>query len=227
MLLGVGEERLVVRDVANKLYPEEFNPGGKAKAVSLRTRGWKKWMLYFLVLILFIIITMHIYYYNKFTRLLFDVSASDANIASLLQMRRNICINLTTAVLDYAKHEREIFRHVTEMRARLVTGVDLEEGIPKEKELKDLERVLSKILAIAEQYPDLKLSQNFQHLMKALVNSETGIAEKRIDYNNSANVYTTAINQFPGSVFARLWGFESRPFFIAEKDATTFRKIDY
>jgi len=217
----------VVRDVANKLYPEEFNPGSKAKAVSLRTRGRKKWMLYFLVLILTIIISMHIYYYNKFISLVFDVSASESNIGTLLQMRRNICINLTAAVLDYAKHEREIFRHVSEIRARLVTGVDIKEGMPKEKELKDLEKVLSKILAIAEQYPDLKLSQNFQHLMTALVNSETRIAEKRIDYNNSANTYTTAINQFPGSVFARLWGFESRPFFTVEEDAKKFKKIDY
>lgn len=217
----------MVREVASKLYPEEFNPRSKAKAINLRTRGRKKWMLYILVLILTIIITMHIYYYNKFISLLFDVSASDSNIGTLLQMRRNICINLTTAVLNYARHEREIFRHVTEMRARLVKGVDLKEGMPKEKELKDLEKVLSKILAIAEQYPDLKLNQNFQHLMTALVNSETRIAEKRIDYNNRANAYTTAINKFPGCIFARLWGFESKPFFMAEKDATRFRKIDY
>lgn len=217
----------MVREVANKLYPGEFHKKTNAKTVSLEKRRRRRWISYILIVVLVAIVVMHIYYYNKFISLQYDVETSDSNIGTLLQMRRNICINLTTTVLDYSKHEKEIFKHVTEIRAQLVRGREIKEEMPKEKALIDLEKVLSKILAIAEQYPDLKLSQNFQQFMTALVNSETKIAEKRIDYNNSVNTYTTAINQFPGSVFARLWGFETKPFFVAEKDATKFKKIDY
>lgn len=91
----------------------------------------------------------------------------------------------------------------------------------------DLLNSLSRIVATAEQYPDLKLSGNFASFMTALIEIEKDIAGERIKFNDKINIYTTAMSKFPVNLFSMLFGFESVPYFEASDEAKRFRKIPY
>jgi LemA protein len=86
---------------------------------------------------------------------------------------------------------------------------------------------LDRLLAVAEQYPDLKLSSNFQSLMTALIDVEKDLAVERIRYNDAANFYTTILYKFPTNFYAWVFGFEDLPYFEATHEAKRFKPIDY
>jgi LemA protein len=86
---------------------------------------------------------------------------------------------------------------------------------------------LDRLLAVAEQYPDLKLSSNFDRLMKALIEVEKDLAVERIRYNDMANIYSTNLAKFPINVYAWIFGFETQPYFEATEEAQSFKPIDY
>ncbi len=86
---------------------------------------------------------------------------------------------------------------------------------------------LSRLLAVAEQYPDLKLSATFEKLMSALIDVEKDLATERIQYNETVNIYTTNIVRFPVNFFARLFGFEQLDYFEATEAAQKLVPIDY
>jgi len=83
------------------------------------------------------------------------------------------------------------------------------------------------MLAVAEQYPDLKLSDNFNTLMAALVEVEKDLADERIKFNDAVNIYTTNLIRFPLNAYAWIFGFKSRPYFEATADASRFNPIVY
>jgi LemA protein len=86
---------------------------------------------------------------------------------------------------------------------------------------------LSKLMALAEQYPDLKLSSNFQSLMAALIEVEKDLATERIKLNDMVNTYTTNVAKFPCNMFAVLYGFPRSPYFEATEEAKAFKLITY
>lgn len=86
---------------------------------------------------------------------------------------------------------------------------------------------LGQLLAVAEQYPQLKLSQNFDSLMAALVDVEKDLAMERIKYNESANTYSTTYITFPANVYAWIFRFEIQPYFEATDEAKQFKPIEY
>lgn len=177
-------------------------------------------------------------YYNSFVSMQYDVEEAAAQVDTQLQRRRNIILNLSVMVMDYAKHEKEIFGHAADTRKDMVRPRSVSppgEGTSPKQEGKtqapgatgDLEALLSKIFAIAERYPDLRLSENFQRYMDALVDAETKIAKQRMTYNERANDMSTAVGKFPGFVFAKIYGFESPSFFEPEDEAREPPKVAY
>ncbi|MBW2277154.1 MAG: LemA family protein, partial [Deltaproteobacteria bacterium] len=86
---------------------------------------------------------------------------------------------------------------------------------------------LSGVLALAEQYPDLKLSDNFRRFMDALVETEKALCDERMTYSEVVNSYTTKLKTFPGNLFAKIYGFELIPYFEADHDAQRFKPVDY
>jgi LemA protein len=213
------------------------------------------------LLVLLVLITtkaiLLLFYYNTFLSLQYDVEESTAQIDTQLQRRKNIILNLSLMVRDYATHEKEIFKHTTETRKQMlnpvsgaslkmaaspqgsgspasqapagqdasrsmlqITAADLAGKISKQDVTAfDLESLLSKVFAVAERYPDLRLSENFQNFMDALVEAESKIAEQRMIYNQRANDMSTALGKFPGLIFAKIYGFEAPPFFESEPEA--------
>ncbi len=181
-----------------------------------------------------------IYYYNVFINLQYNLEANLAQIDTQLQKRKNLIINLGTTIVEYSKHEREIFNHVAELRT-MFSGNNsnaILENIRNQLETNDplsaklsgdlvqWENALSRLMAIAEQYPDLKLSENFRTFMDAILGFEGIIAELRMTYNNSVNEYSTVKDQIPGCVYAFMFRFKDYPYFQVDEDARDFIPIN-
>jgi len=202
--------------------------------------NWKRFLLIQLLLLVLVKAGLFLFYYNSLLSLQYDVEEAQARVDTQLQRRKNIIMNLNIMVMDYAEHERDIFTHTSEIRKEMLAsapeappmeGRDAENPNPGEgaqplKGIGDLEAMLSKVFAIAERYPDLRLSENFQHFMDALVDAENKIAEERMLYNKRANEMSTKVGKFPGFIFARLYGFESPPFFEPEDEARNPPKVN-
>jgi LemA protein len=179
------------------------------------------------------------YYYNTFINLQYNIEENIAQIDTQLQKRKNLIINLGTTVVEYSKHEREIFTHLAELRA-LISGGNTE-GVLNDirnrldnndpmsakpgVDLAKWESVLSNLMAVAEQYPDLKLSENFRTFMDAILEFEGTIAELRMTYNQSINDYSTTRDQFPGVIFATIFRCKDYPYFQVDEETRGFVSI--
>ena len=202
-----------------------------------------------LMAILFaVIVAGSIYYFNLLVTTEQDVLAAMGKVDALQQRRNDISINLSKATLDYSKHERSVFTAVVGLRSVLSKNAV---NNPKlDASLKKLEQTLQaggadlqlpaagitgagalaardRLLAVAEQYPDLKLSANFQNLMNALIEVEKDLATERIRYNDSANLYTTILCKFPTNFYGWVFDFKPLPYFVATSEAKRFKPIDY
>lgn len=233
----LGRRRAPVREKREQML-ELYRVRGR-----LLTRG--RIMLIGCLAFLLLAFAISVYYYNKLTRYEQDVFREKAKIDSLLQRRRNISINLARTVRDYAVHEQGIFRHVSDVRAAS-QGANghkpaeetasksrddgwLEELLPLLNGSGDIpvEARIKGLLAIAERYPDLKLSDNFRHFMQALVDTEKELSDGRMHYSDVVNRYTTQMKTFPGNMFARIYGFDILPYYEADGEAKRFRPVDY
>lgn len=131
-----------------------------------------------------------------------------------LKRRRDLIPNLVTTVQGYAAHERQTLDSVTEARV-VAEAAAVAEPPQAVKAENMLTRALGGLFAVAEQYPDLKASQNFIQLQQELANIETNIAGSRSIYNGNARNYNDKIQSFPALLIAGSLGFRERPYFEA------------
>jgi len=149
-----------------------------------------------IVVVIFIFVL--VYYYNRIRVLWNRIEEAWAQIDVQLKKRFDLVPNLVETVKGYAEHEREIFEKVTEARERMVSG-SREERMEASNELTGALRTL---FAIAENYPDLKASENFKLLQEQLEGIESKIAYARQYYNSSVLMYNNVITTIPGAWFA-------------------------
>jgi LemA protein len=148
--------------------------------------------------------------YNKLVRARVRVDEAWAQIDTQLQSRHDLIPNLVETVKGYASHERETLEGVTAARAKAisVTGpADLAEAENQ------LTQALGKLLAITENYPDLKADANFRQLQEELAHTENMVAGARGHYNASVRSYDETRKVFPTSVIAGMFNFEAREYF--------------
>lgn len=148
--------------------------------------------------------------YNSIIVAKIRVSEALSQIDVQLKRRTDLIPNLVETVKGYAKHERELFEKVTKERASLVSAKS-----PGEKAQANnaLSETLKSILAVAENYPDLKSSQNFMELQEELSDTENKIAYARQFYNSTVLDYNTKLKVFPNVIFAKLFNFSEVEFF--------------
>lgn len=142
------------------------------------------------------------------------VTAAWGQVENQLKRRADLIPNLVETVKGYSVHEKEAIASVTEARAKLAgnSGATMGDRAKMENELSG---ALSRLLVIAENYPNLKADKNFQGLMDELAGTENRIGVARKDYNEAVREFNTKIRQFPGSLF----GFAKREYFqVDEKD---------
>jgi LemA protein len=133
-----------------------------------------------------------------------------------LKRRHDLVPNLVETVKGYAAHERQTFERVTEARAEAMKASGPAEAAPAEQKLTSM---LGELRAIAENYPELRATENFQQLSRNLSELEDEIQASRRIYNSNVQDYNTKIQVFPNSVIANQGGFTAREFFEIEDAA--------
>ncbi len=144
------------------------------------------------------------------------VDESWSGIDVQLKRRRDLVPNLVETVKGYAEHERETFEKTTKARAEAMAAQGVGDTAQAESKLS---QALADLRAVAENYPTLRATENFQQLSRNLSELEDEIQASRRIYNSNVQSYNTDIEQFPGSIVANAGDFTSREFFeIAEAD---------
>lgn len=171
--------------------------------------------------------------YNGFVAQQENVNAAWAQVENVYQRRADLIPNLVATVKGYAKHEQETLDKVVSARAKAtqitVDPNDLnEETIKKYQEAQgELGSALGKLLAITENYPDLKANENFLQLQAQLEGTENRIAVERKNFNEVAQTYNSAIRQFPGNILAGMFGFDRKAYFQAESGAEKAPEVEF
>jgi LemA protein len=143
------------------------------------------------------------YYYNRFVQLENRMDNAWAQIDVQLKKRADLVPNLVETVQGYAEHEKEVFENVSESRERMMDANTPAEEAEAGNMMTD---ALKSIFAIAEDYPDLKASENFKELQEELAAIENKIAYARQHYNDAVLAYNNTVEQLPGALFATLLG---------------------
>jgi LemA protein len=171
--------------------------------------------------------------YNNLVTMREQVNRDWSNVENVYQRRADLIPNLVNTVKGYAAHEQETFTRVTEARSK-ATSVTIDAANMTEEDLKrfqalqgEVSSALSRLLAVAENYPDLKANQNFLELQAQLEGTENRIAVERRKFNETATSYNTAIKTFPTVIFAGWFGFKERPYFEAQAGSETAPKVEF
>ncbi|RJQ38931.1 LemA family protein [Candidatus Microgenomates bacterium] len=151
--------------------------------------------------------------YNKLATGKVRIKEALSSIDVQLKRRVDLIPNLIETVKGYAKHEKEVFENVTKARSSLMSA-----QTPGEKAESNnmLAGALKNLFALAENYPDLKASQNFLNLQEELSDTENKIAYSRQFYNSNVRDYNTSLVTFPSGMVGNFFGFKEEEFFEAE-----------
>ncbi len=153
--------------------------------------------------------------YNKFVRLRQQVKNAWAQIDVQLKRRHDLIPNLVNSVKGYMQHERGTLEAVINARSKAVSAATPEEAIEAEGELT---RALRQLLAVVENYPNLKADQHVLELMEELRNTENQIAFARQAYNDTVMIFNSSIKKIPDSIVASQMGLKEYPFWEIEEE---------
>lgn len=171
--------------------------------------------------------------YNGMVSLEESVTTEWANVQTQYQRRSDLVPNLVNTVKGYAQHESETLENLVSARAKATQiTVDAESLTPEKMQQiqeaqGELTSALGKLLAITENYPDLKANQNFSELQAQLEGTENRIAESRRLYNEKVKAYNVGIRRFPASMVAGIFGFEKKIPFEADAAAQQAPQVNY
>ena len=164
------------------------------------------------------------YIYNTLISARLRVKEAFSQIDVQLKRRTDLIPNLIETVKGYAKHEKGVFEKVTELRSSLMHA----KGPEKKAEVNNMiTDALKSIFAVAENYPDLKASDNFKELQQELEDTENKIAYSRQFYNSTVLDYNTKLQIFPNVIFARLLNFKPAEFFGTTEEEKKPVKVSF
>jgi LemA protein len=161
---------------------------------------------------------------NHLVKLDETINQSWSEIDNQLQRRSDLIPNFVNTVKGYAAHEQKVFSDIADARSRLIGARTVEE---KSESYNEVQSALSRLLVVAEQYPDLKANQNFTALQDELAGTENRLAVARKRYNDSITTFNTKIRQFPGSIVAGRMGFVPRAYFEIAESARGVPQVEF
>lgn len=147
-----------------------------------------------------------------------------SQIENQLQRRNDLIPNLVNTVKGYAAHESEIFKSVADARSKIGSAKTVAE---KGKAAGELDSAISRLLMVAENYPQLKANTNFTQLQDELAGTENRIAVARQDYNKAVQDFNAKIRQFPTVLYAGALGFTARDYFEVPENAKAVPNVQF
>ncbi len=162
--------------------------------------------------------------YNTFVGQEEAIKAQWAQVENQLQRRNDLIPNLVETVKGYAAHEEGVFKDIADARSKLLAAKSPEETIQAANQQTS---ALGRLLAVVENYPQLKANEQFNRLMDELSGTENRIAVERMRYNERIQEYNTARRQFPANLTAKMFGFKEYPFFEAPPEAKQVPTVNF
>ena len=169
--------------------------------------------IYVVIAVIIIIVIYAIILFNSFASLDNKVKEAFSTMDIYLKKRWDLVPNLVEVVKAYAKHEKDTLEEITKLRGNIYDDMSNDEKI---KTNIKLNRDIDKIMLLVEAYPELKASDNFKDLSDKLVKIEDDIANSRKYYNGTVRIFNNKVEMFPNNIFAKIFGFKSKPMFEAK-----------
>jgi LemA protein len=161
------------------------------------------------------------------------VKTAWSNVETQYQRRADLIPNLVSTVKGYAAHEESTLQAVVDARAK-ATSISLSAEELSSDNLAQYQQAqssvtsaLGRLIAISENYPDLKANQNFLELQAQLEGTENRITVARKEFNEATQAYNTQVRKFPANLVAMIFGFEQKPYFEADAAAAAAPKVEF
>lgn len=172
-----------------------------------------------------IIIALLVSVYNSMVNKHENMAAMWAQVENQLQRRNDLIPNLVNTVKGYAAHEKNLFEAITNARSRWAQANTVEEKV---KAAGAIDGVLSRLLMVVENYPNLKANQTFLRLMDELSGTENRVSVERMRYNEAVKDYNITVRMFPGNIIARMFGYKvASEYFKAEEKAKVVPEVKF
>src|SRR5258708_1395092 len=162
--------------------------------------------------------------YNTFVGQEEAIKGQWAQVENQLQRRNDLIPNLVETTKGFAQHEESVYKDIADARSRLLAAKSPDETIAAANQQTS---ALGRLLAVVENYPQLKANEQFNRLMDELAGTENRLAVERMRYNEKVQAYDASRRQFPANLTAKMFGFKEYPYFQAPPDAKTVPKVNF
>ncbi len=180
--------------------------------------------IYIVIAVIVIIVLYAFITYNNFIKLKNMVKEAFATMDVYLKKRWDLIPNIVETVKGYAEHEESTLKEVVELRNSSYDSMSDEEKV---KTNQKISKDINKIMLLAESYPDLKASTNFQDLSRELSKVEEDIANSRKYYNGVVEMFNNKVEMFPSNIFAKLFGYKSKEMFETNNQERENVKVQF
>jgi LemA protein len=171
--------------------------------------------------------------YNNMVTLDEATKTAWSNVETQYQRRADLIPNLVSTVKGYASHEGSTLQAVIEARSKATSvNISMDELTPEkiaeyQNAQSAVTSALGRLIAVSENYPDLKANQNFLELQAQLEGTENRISVARKEFNTAIQSYNTSVRVFPANIIAMIFDFEQKPYYEADESATAAPKVEF
>jgi LemA protein len=162
--------------------------------------------------------------YNRFTTQEEAIKGAWGEVQNQIQRRNDLIPNLVETVKGYASHEEGVFKEIADARSKLLAAKTPAETIEAANQQSS---ALGRLLAVVENYPNLKANEQFNRLMDELAGTENRLSVARMRYNEKIQEYNTTRRRFPSNVTAKVFGFKEYPYYEAPPSSQAAPKVDF
>ena len=162
--------------------------------------------------------------YNRFTTQEEAIKGAWGEVQNQIQRRNDLIPNLVETVKGYASHEEGVFKEIADARSKLLAAKSPAETIEAANQQSS---ALGRLLAVVENYPNLKANEQFNRLMDELSGTENRLSVARMRYNEKIQEYNTTRRRFPSNVTAKVFGFKEYPYYEAPPSSQAAPKVDF
>ena len=181
-------------------------------------------MIYLIIGVIALLVIYVLVTYNVFVKMKNRVDESFSTMDVYLKKRWELIPNIVETVKGYAKHEKSTLSDVIKLRNGAYDNMSSDEKI---KANQQLSKGITKIMALAEQYPDLKANENFKDLSTQLTKIEDEIANSRKYYNGTVREFNDKVQMFPSNIVAKIFGYKAKIMFEATEEERKNVKVSF